>query len=119
MSACSTRHHIAVEVAALAPADRAANTGAHARAVDARRGAGRTRGVASPAVREAPRDIDALAAAGPLARANAHALATATSLRVAAPPLAEADWLRLTLPGVAGVDRTFEWDSELLAHDLP
>lgn len=40
-------------------------------------------------------------------------------LRFAAPPLAGADWLRLTLPGVAGVDRTFEWDSVLLAHDLP
>ena len=40
-------------------------------------------------------------------------------LRVVAPPLAGAEWLRLTLPGVAGVDRTFEWDSELLAHDLP
>lgn len=40
-------------------------------------------------------------------------------LRVAAPLLAGADWLRLTLPGVASVDRTFEWNSELLAHDLP
>lgn len=40
-------------------------------------------------------------------------------LHVAAPPLAGADWLRLTLPGIVGVDRTFEWDSELLAHDLP
>ncbi len=40
-------------------------------------------------------------------------------LRVAAPPLAGAAWLRLTLPGIAGVDRTFEWDSDLLAHDLP
>ena len=40
-------------------------------------------------------------------------------LRVAAPPLAGAAWLRLTLPGVAGVDRMFEWNAELLAHDLP
>lgn len=40
-------------------------------------------------------------------------------LRVAAPPLAGAAWLRLTLPALAGVDRVFEWDAELLAHDLP
>lgn len=40
-------------------------------------------------------------------------------LRVAAPPLVGAEWLRLTLPGVAGVDRTFEWGADLLAHDLP
>jgi hypothetical protein len=40
-------------------------------------------------------------------------------LRVTAPSLAGAAWLRLTLPGVAGVDRIFEWDAGLLAHDLP
>jgi hypothetical protein len=40
-------------------------------------------------------------------------------LAVAAPPLEGAAWLRLTLEGVAGVDRSFEWDETLLAHDLP
>lgn len=41
------------------------------------------------------------------------------TLLVAAPPLTAVAWLRLTLPGVAAVDRTFEWDAELLEHDLP
>lgn len=40
-------------------------------------------------------------------------------LRAPAPPLAGAAWLRLTLPAVGGVDRVFEWDETLLAHDLP
>ncbi|MBL9100942.1 MAG: hypothetical protein JNL82_08290 [Myxococcales bacterium] len=41
------------------------------------------------------------------------------TLRVAAPSLVGATWLRLTLPAVAGVDRMFEWEAGLLAHDLP
>jgi hypothetical protein len=40
-------------------------------------------------------------------------------LTVTAPPLAGVTWLRLTVVGVAGVDRAFEWDASLLAHDLP
>lgn len=40
-------------------------------------------------------------------------------LRVAAPPLTGVTWLRLTVLGLADVDRVFEWDAALLAHDLP
>lgn len=35
------------------------------------------------------------------------------------PALDGAEWLRLTIAEVAGVDRVFEWDASLLAHDLP
>lgn len=35
-------------------------------------------------------------------------------LSVAAPALAGASWLRLTLVGIGGVDRIFEWDGSLL-----
>jgi hypothetical protein len=40
-------------------------------------------------------------------------------LTVAAPPLEGAAWLRLTIADVAGVDRIFEWNASVLAHDLP
>lgn len=40
-------------------------------------------------------------------------------LTAPAPVLDGADWLRLTIAEVAGVDRVFEWDASLLAHDLP
>ena len=41
------------------------------------------------------------------------------ALTIEAPPLEDATWLRLTVADVAGVDRIFEWDATLLAHDLP
>jgi len=40
-------------------------------------------------------------------------------LTLQAPQLDGAEWLRLTVAGVAGVDRVFEWDGALLTHDQP
>lgn len=40
-------------------------------------------------------------------------------LTVPAVPLAGAAWLRLTLSSIAGSNRVFEWQADLLAHDLP
>ena len=40
-------------------------------------------------------------------------------LTAPAPSLDGVAWLRLVISDIAGVDRVFEWDATLLAHDLP
>lgn len=40
-------------------------------------------------------------------------------LTAPAPALDGAEWLRLTVADVAGVDRVFEWNASFLAHELP